>query len=301
MTPPARRLPPRKPSFVYPWLFWLLASGLWTFLFWIKSPPGSAQLLPAWEAYAKGLALLALAAAAYFSLSRGLWPKSFSTLSLYPLAWLSVSGMQWHLCVEAPSRDWLSVLFFLGLFFWMGLKPDGKKLLPGLLPGWVGLVLLWPQTLFLPLAYLAARKGFFKNVFWVKVGGAAVFIILLAATRAWSQFHFNWLDFSDWFIGKQTLAFEVVFGFLILLGWAAFPQKGTHRSALVSVGLLSLGTLVLNPFFLGHSPGNQAISWVCVWAAGFGFESLRRDLLDPSWHGRTAWMMLGLAAFWGVF
>ncbi len=249
------------------------------------------------EAWAKGLALLGLAAAAYFSLARGLWPKAFSTLSLFPLAWLALSHAEWRLCVEAPLRDWFSIVLFLGLVFWMGWKSDGKKLLPGLVPGWIGLVLVWPQTLFLGLVFLRARPGLFKNVVWARWGGAVVFILLLGATRAWTQVQWNGLDFYEWFVEKKYL----VFGLFIFLGWAAFPRKGTHRSALGSVGLLTLGYLVLNQSFLGRTAEIGGISWIWVWAAGFGFESLRRDLLDPSWHGRAAWAALGFGVFWGVF
>ncbi len=296
MTSSARRRPLRNPPFPYSWLFLLLALGLWSFVFW-RQTPAAFSTSDALEDWVKGLVLLALAAAAYFFLSRGLWPKAFSTLSLFPLAWLSLSRAQWHLCVEAPLRDWFSIVLFLGLVFWIGLKSDGKILLPVLILGWVGLVLIWPQTLFLGLVFLLARPGLFKNVVWVKVGGAAVFILLFVATRAWSQFQWNGLDFYDWFVEKKYL----VFGILIFLGWAAFPRKGTHRSALGSVGLLSLGYLVLNQFFLGQAAEIEAISWIWVWAAGFGFESLRRDLLDPSWHGRAAWAALGFGVFWGVF
>jgi hypothetical protein len=296
MTSSARHRSPRKTPFPYSWLFLLSASGLWTFVFW-RQAPAAFSLCDALEAWVKGLIFLGLAAAAYFSLSRGLWPKTVSTLSLFPLAWLALSRAQWYLCAEAPLRDWLSILLFMGLVFWMGLKSDGKILLSGLILGWVGLVLVCPQAIFLGLVFLFARPGLFKNVDWVRWGGAGVFIFLLVATRAWSQFQWNGLDFYEWFVEKKYL----VFGILIFLGWAAFPRKGTHRSALASVGLLSLGYLVLNPFFLGQAAGMEAISWIWVWAAGFGFESLRRDLLDPSWHGRAAWTALGLGVFWGVF
>jgi hypothetical protein len=294
MTPQARRRKPSPFKIPFAGLFLLLALGLWTLMVFKQWPAGNPGFLEVW---AKGLALLTASSAAYFSLARGLWPKSLSLLSLYPLAWLALSRAGWHLCAQAPAVDWLAVLLFLGMVFWMGLKADGKILLGGLVFFWTALDMVWTQALLLPLAFLTARKGVFKNSFWLKAGGAGLFLILFLATRGWTHWQWNGPDFSYWFFEKGM----AVFGIFALLGWAVFPRKGTSRSALVSVAVLGLGALGLNPPLSGHSPGFDGLTWILVWAAGFGFESLRRDLIDTSWHGRAVWAALGLAAFWGVF
>ena len=90
-------------------------------------------------------------------------------------------------------------------------------------------------------------------------------------------------------------------GFFLLgwLGWVAFPPKENYRFALQSVLFLLAGYLVWAAF--PQDPRETGlVSWVLIWAAGFGWESVRRDLMDPSWHGRLLWMMLGAMFFFGV-
>ncbi|MGH7738807.1 MAG: hypothetical protein ACREL1_01555 [bacterium] len=291
-----RSIPPPRPKKFppYPIWFFFMACGLWLFQVWRQSPGLYGET---WEIAVRGLVLLAAAAAAYFSLTRNLWPKSPPMVSLYPLAWLALSRFQWHLCARAPWTDWAAVLTFLGLAFWIGFKPDGKLLLAGLAVAGTILDLVWAQAVLIPLIFLPARVGRFKNVRWVRVGGVILFIVLFLATRGWVHFRWDFLDFWDWGVGKKFF----VFGVLAWLGWAAFPRKGVSQSALTGVAALSLGYLFLNPFDAGRTPGWEGLSWIWIWAAGFGFESLRRDLLDDSWHGRAAWAALGLGAFWGVF
>ena len=294
MTSKARRRKPARSKIPFAGLFLLLACGLWTLTLFKQWPAGDPGFLGAWV---KGLGLLAASSAAYFSLSRGHRPQSLSLLPLYPLAWLALSRAGWDLCAKAPFTDWLAVLLFLGLVFWIGFSSDGKRSLAGLAFFWTALDMVWTQALLLPLAFLSTRKGGFKNSFWWKAGGAVLCIILFFATRGWTHWQWNGPDLSYWLFEKEM----AVFGILALLGWAAFPRKGTARSALVSVAVLGIGALGFNLPLSGHSPGFDGLTWVLVWAAGFGFESLRRDLLDPSWHGRAVWAALGLAAFWGVF
>ncbi|HET9870472.1 MAG TPA: hypothetical protein VFR02_08255, partial [bacterium] len=156
---------------------------------------------------------------------------------------------------------------------------------------------LWPRALFLPLAFLPFRRGLFREARWARWGSLAAFLLLSAATRVWLHFQWNGLEFYDWFLGKHF----AVFGVFVLLGWAAFPVRGTQRSVPLGVGLLALGFLLLAAQPVGRTPGPAGLGWLLIWGAGFGFESLRRDLLDASWHGRAVWAAAGLAAFGGVF
>jgi hypothetical protein len=90
-------------------------------------------------------------------------------------------------------------------------------------------------------------------------------------------------------------------GFFLLgwLGWVAFPSKGNNRFALQLVLFLMAGYLLWAAF--PQDPREAGlVSWVLIWAAGFGWESVRRDLMDPSWHGRLLWVMLGTMFFFGV-
>lgn len=90
-------------------------------------------------------------------------------------------------------------------------------------------------------------------------------------------------------------------GFFLLgwLGWIAFPLGGNYRFTLWSVLFLAVGFL----FWAGLPPVQgemELLSWVLIWTAGFGWESVRRDLMDPSWHGRLLWAALGAMFFSGV-
>jgi hypothetical protein len=44
----------------------------------------------------------------------------------------------------------------------------------------------------------------------------------------------------------------------------------------------------------------EILEWILIFAAGFGWETFRKYIMDSSWHGRAVWFVLGLAFFGGV-
>jgi hypothetical protein len=279
-----------RPSFAasYSGVLWgFLACGAWAFrqyFHWQKGAPFSGIF------FLKGSFLLILAATAYhFSVFR----KGYSSLGLFPLLWLAVSKFQWDICAgENRFAAWLSL--FLASEILIFTLADGRKLLGLLAPLWFFLGWLFHFSFLIPLAFLTAPSGRFKRSGWVRWGGLAAGAALFLWFRCWSFFYFAWVDLFDLLITGG-------FGTFLILGWlglAAFPRKGTFRHGVFPLFGLLAGLL----FWAGPGLGQEIelFQWALVFFAGFGLESFRRDLMDPTWHGRLTWAAIGLALFGGV-
>jgi hypothetical protein len=111
-----------------------------------------------------------------------------------------------------------------------------------------------------------------------------------------------WLSFRFYFDEIYNLLIRQRFIAFFLLGWLgliAVPKRGTFRFVFPPLFLLALGFLFWGA--LPPQPLEKFIyQWVLVFFAGFGWESFRRDLMDPTWHGRLVWACLGAAFFAGV-
>ena len=242
--------------------------------------------------FLKGLVLTAAAAAAY-QLSAP--KKIFSFLGMFPLLWLALSRFQWSLCADQDFHYWLWLVLFL--FSEMAILSihDGRKLLLALAPLWTGLAWLSPVSLLLPLGFIFAPSNRFKNVPWTKWGGLLAGFVLIAGLRGWQTLGFDWISLFDFLASSRYAAF-------FMLGWLgliSFPRKGTFRYALTPMFALALG-FIFWPTAVWDPQRLELLKWVLVFSAGFGWESFRRDLMDPTWHGRAVWFALGLALFWGM-
>ena len=111
----------------------------------------------------------------------------------------------------------------------------------------------------------------------------------------WLSFHFYIDQIYNLLIQQHFLVF-----FLIAwLGLIAMPKKGAFRFVFSPLFLLTLGLLFWGAF--PPQPMEKVpYQWVLVFFAGFGWESFRKDLMDPSWHGRLVWASVGIAIFTGV-
>jgi hypothetical protein len=275
-------------------IFLLLSLALWTANLLKQgtfTTPGGPMV------WMKGAILLGTGWTVYFLATQSISAKGkMSFLGLFPLAWLALSHFQCSLCTAQSMINWFSVFLLLLLFIWIGKVNDGKILLIGLFPLWVLLVIFWKPALLLPLAFINATKGRFKNSLWTLWGGLSASLLLFGATRGWTYTHFDWLDLYDLIIGHEYITFAL----FAWLGWYGMSRRTTARFALGGILELMLGYLFFIPVF-PTTLLMDSLSWVLVFSAGFGFEVLRKDLLDPSWHGQAVWVALGLAAFWGVF
>ncbi len=241
--------------------------------------------------YLKGVLVL-LGAATIYRLSSD---KGFSFLGLFPLLWLAVSSFQWDLCAADYFYYWLwLVLFLISEVFILGF-PDGKKLFWFLIPFWVLLAWLFPFSFLLPLVFITAPRSRFKQSPWIRWGGLLAALTLIVLFRGWRSFNFDWVGLYDILVSGRFIVF-------LLLGWLgliAFPKKGTFRHAVFPVFFLTVGFL----FWRSLPPvpvGTELLKWTLVFFAGFGWESFRKDLMDPTWHGTLVWAALGLAIFDGV-
>lgn len=277
-------------------IFLLLSLALWTVNLFKQGTLATPEGLTAWI---KGAVLLGTAWMVYFFAARPISAKGkISFLGFFPLAWLALSRPQWNLCTSESMISWFSVFLLLLLFIWIGKVNDGKILLIGLIPLWILLVIFWKPALLLPLAFVTAMKGRFKNSLWTLWGGLSATLLLFGATRGWTYTRFDWLDLYDLIIGRYHP--YIAFAAFTWLGWYGMSRRTTARFALGGILGLTLGYLFFVPVFFPYLL-IDSLSWTLIFSAGFGFEVFRKDLLDPSWHGQAVWVALGLAAFWGVF
>jgi hypothetical protein len=218
------------------------------------------------------------------------WLFAFSfllPLTFFDAPRIKSTGMTWiRGCLRAVAG--LFPLPFLRSFFPV---LAGSVLLTA-----VGFLAWLFPLLWIPLIFLASPGSRFKRSDWVLRAGLGAGLLFFVLFKGWTTFQFQWTGLYDLLVHGRYIAF-------FLLGWLgllAFPRQGTARYILFPMFLLVLGFL----FWPGHSlvdPLEMGIlKWVLVFCAGFGLESLRRDLMDPTWHGRLVWLALGAAFFGGV-
>ncbi len=161
---------------------------------------------------------------------------------------------------------------------------------------WFYFLAMWFFFVSMPLFLLRRNRysltGKMSNSMFFNLAIAGPFLLGLAW---WLSLHFYFDKIYNLLIPQHFLSF-------FLLGWLgliATPKKGTCRFAFSPLFLLTLGFLFWGTF--PAQPMEKVLyQWVLVFFAGFGWESFRRDLMDPSWHGRLVWASLGAAFFAGV-
>jgi len=160
-----------------------------------------------------------------------------------------------------------------------------------------GFFLAWwvPAALF-PMAFLAAPRDPLRRRVWLGWGGALAALALFLGYRAWTEFSFDWSRTWTFFVEERYLSFFL----LSWLGLASLPRQGVARLSVFTIFPLTLGC----QFWPGPEwavGGSQTLLlWVLLLFAGVGWESFRVYLMDPSWHGRLVWLVLGLCLLAGV-
>lgn len=289
--PKPKSLPPAV-LLLSPWINFLWsvpAVGVWVWeQFWHVGRGEAFSFL----VFVKGLALLGAASVVFHLSARAF--RGFSFLGLLPLLWLSASSFQWELCAPQAGHQWSWLILFLGMGIFLLILPDGKKLFFLFAPLWGMLSWLAPFSCLLPLVFLSGTSKRLKRPQWLRWGGLAVVVFYFILFQEWKDVRFDWLDAYDLLLTKKFIVF-------LLLGWlggAAFPVKGPYRHLIFPLFWLMVGTFFFN--MGGGLAATFLIQWVMVFFAGFGWESFRRDLMDPTWHGRLVWLALGLAFLGGV-
>jgi hypothetical protein len=268
-----------------------LASALWCleqYLHALRGETFSGQV------FLKGLALIGEAALICHLCA----PKGRTFLGLFPLCWLAVSRFQWVLCSHYDSRYWGWLALFLATEALILILPDGKKMLWVLAPLWAGLIRLLPLSFFLPLAFSTAPPGRFKHSAWIRWGGIGAAFFFALFFGCWNHFRFSWLDLYGVLVEGRLGAF-------LILGWlglAAYDpaKKGAFRHMMAALFLVCAGFLFWNRDAFPFLYESELLRWILVFMGGFGLEAFRKDVIDPSWHGRALWFALGLAFFGGV-
>jgi len=174
---------------------------------------------------------------------------------------------------------------------------------------WLGWVMTWNLLLFggvalawcfpvalVPLALMLSPSEPFRGRAWIGWGGVLVFLGLFLVYRGWKEYAFDLAGSWDFLVEQRYLAF-------FLLGWLgliSLPKRGNLRASVFVLFPLVLGFL----FWPGPStvPGGPStlLLWVMVLFAGVGWESFRMNLMDPSWHGRLVWIVLGTCLLLGL-
>ncbi|HJT23487.1 MAG TPA: hypothetical protein VJ873_02870 [bacterium] len=240
-----------------------------------------------------------------------IWLFKFSFL--LPLAFVTAPSKRFSNAVWVRwGGPVVGLVLFLGFRGWNYFSPgwavyfDEWRLTSFYLLLW--LVLAISTILFVVLGGLgycrAIGSGFLKRrgliaflilLSLLTLGGAAVLFLL---AWGWIYFHPVSDDFLSVFIDHRFFAF-------LLLGWLGLfaydsKWKGTFRHILTPVFLLTLGLIFWGGQNLVGLYELEVLQWFLVLAAGYGWEAFRKYMMDPSWHGRLAWFVLGLALFGGV-
>jgi len=155
---------------------------------------------------------------------------------------------------------------------------------------------LWFFFITVPLFFLRRfRSPITRTVSFSMLFNLSFFGPFLLGLMWWLSNHFYFGGIYNLLIHQWYLAF-------LLLGWLgliAMPKKGTFRFGVFPLFLLTVGLLFWGAF-PPLSMEMTLFQWVLVFFTGFGFESFRRDLMDPTWHGRLVWVGFGIAIFTGV-
>ncbi len=273
--------------------------GLVAILVWVGEQVYHAQLGTPFSigVFGKGLLLLVEAAVLYH-LSALFSLKGFWFLGMFPLLWLAVSEFQWQLCTLQEYRYWLWLALFLASEILILAVWDGKKLLGGLIFFWTVLIWLFKFSFLLPLTFITAPPGRFKNSKWVRIGGVLTVLVLYFFFKGRYYFQFTWIDLYELLFEQRFLPF-------LLLGWLGFAalereKEGTYRHVVFPLLLVLIGFLFWSGLNLAAVLEFEILKWVLVFMAGFGFEAFREYLINPGWMGRAVWLALGIALLAGV-
>jgi hypothetical protein len=279
----------KKKSSNVQFLWGSLAVVVWCFEQYWHCQQGASFSVLVW---AKGLTLI-LGATIIYHLGSA---RQFSWLGLFPLTWLALSRSQWDICFDAQNVSWYWMVLFLAAMALVFRVHDGKKMLLGLVPLWAGLALLWKPSALLGLSFATAERGRFKNDRWIRWGGMVLALLLAVCTLGSKGILANGLGLYD------ILATKGYIGFFLLawLGLVAFPPKGTVRHGVWPFLWLTVG------YYLWTDPSHPwpledvMYQWVLIFLAGFGFESFKRDVMDPSWHAVLVWVAMGIGLAIGI-
>jgi hypothetical protein len=207
----------------------------------------------------------------------------------FGMALVSISISAWAVGQSA----WVAwVLFYAATFATTKIK-DGRLVLSLWCVLWGAAAWTFPSVWWVPLLFAWSLPPIKTGRLWLRWGAlsAALCLAVLALARGqmWSSFGWSLGMTYDWlgtrgflipmlmvwlgaaFVGKKSFlpwwAAQLA-GWTFAWCWAGFPGVGWMNSDALGLGWLS--------------------------ATGFGVASLRRDLLDRSWHARVLWVALAV-------
>lgn len=247
---------------------------------------------PGREWVAGSFALLAVAAWYAAVLPEPLFIGIWTCLGM---AFVSLSLGAW----AVGQGAWVAWVLFYAASFATTKMRDGRLVLALWCVLWGAAAWTLPSVWWVPLLFALVPPPVKKGLAWAKWGAlvAALCLGALAFSRGPMLISFGW------FLG---MAYDWLFtrGFLapVLLVWlgVAFEGKKSYLPwwAAQLVGWTFAWAWAGFPSL--HWMGSDSMGLVWLTAAGFGLASLRRDLLDRSWHARILWVATGVA-LWMAF
>ena len=259
-------------------------------LIWALSAHFRSSVIPSltWLVFGKG-ALLLLASSSMYGLA---FPGRGFGIHFLPLGWLAASQTLWEVCVIPEPRFLIWLLLFLFLqFLILGMK-DGRPLILALAVIGGGLIWLFKLSFLIPLAFLgiSPKKNYAS---WLRWGSVAIALGWFLIFRGYYFFSWNWQGAWDLWIDQRA----GIFLLLALLGFMD-PKFGNLRYSLFSYLLLVVGAWIWGGDGLIGLWQADLLTWVSILFAGFGFETLRRELLGGEWFHRWMGYAIGVA-LWG--
>ncbi|HVZ80361.1 MAG TPA: hypothetical protein VHE12_06095 [bacterium] len=238
---------------------------------------------------AKGTSLLILGALLYRSayLRRDLWTF------LLPMVWLASSRALWEIASMPEGRffSWL-LLFLVSLVLTLWVR-DRRILLGVQTLMWGGLDWLFKISFLLPFSFLGLPVKKRDPLPWIRWGGLAVAGVWFLILQGRYYLQWNFEDAWDLWIGGRAAVF-------LLLGLMAPVGKMNLSFPLVRLNFVFLvlgGWIWGGEGLIGLWQGSL-LTWVAVLFAGFGWESVRRELLGEEWFQQAMGFAIGLA-LWG--
>jgi hypothetical protein len=258
---------------------------IWSLSFHFRGLEGPPR---PWFAFVKGVLLLFIPFVIYGSAS------SWKAIGLHflPLGWLASSRALWDISVLPESRFGTWLALFLLLQVLVLLVKDGRLLLPFLLVIWGGLSWLFKISFLLPLAFLGvSSKGPYAS--WLRWGGVVGALGWFLAFRGHNFFSWKWEEGWDLWIDQRLGIF------LLLVALGSMDLKfGALRQVFMSYFLLVLGSLIWGGSGLIGLWQADLLTFLSILYAGFGYETLRRELLGEEWFHRWMGTAIGVA-LWG--
>lgn len=258
---------------------------IWFLSFHFRSLEGPPR---PWSAFVKGALLLSIS----FVMVGSAHSWKGMGLHFLPLGWLASSRALWEISVLPESRFGIWLVLFLLLQVLILLVEDGRLLTPILLAIWGGLSWLFKISFLLPLAFLGASpKRPYSS--WLRWGGIAGALGWFLALRGYYFFSWKWEEAWDLWIDQRM----GIFLLLAALGSMGL-RPGALRHVLASYYWLVLGALIWGGSGLIGLWQADLLTFLSILCAGFGFETLRRELLGDEWFHRWMGYAIGLA-LWG--